>query len=317
MQTESAARATPPAAGRPRELWVMGAWFLLGLEISWIVALALRLPGRTPVLAYLYGPVVLTALAFLLAVLAAVTSFLHRPVVRRSRVSAFAVLALVIATASYPMPFPTRHEHEASVLEFLLPVEGEWTVVWGGEGPRNLLARTRHDRRYGLDLTVIRDGALHSGEGTLESHHAFGRPVRAPFDGVVVRAEGSLPDRAPGGSGGDPVGNHLVLQVAPEQYVVLGNLRQGSVRFGPGAIVERGEVVAEVGNSARSPFTRVPHLAVHLQDAPEPLWGQAIPWRFVRYRADGEWVEQGLPAGQGLKSGPDGWTAGQRVESAE
>ena len=315
----SAAPAAAPAPARgsaKREPWVASAWFLLGLEIAWVLYLSLRQEGRAPILAYVYGPVVLTALAFLLAVLGAVTSFLHRPIVRRGRVVALAVLALVVATASYPMPFPTRHERHVSPLEFQLPVQGEWTVVWGGEAPRNLLARTRADRRYGLDLTIVRDGALHAGAGDLEDYFAFGQPVLAPCDGIVARTESKLPDRPPGSTGGDPLGNYAVLQAGKDQYVVLANLKQGSVRFGPGGIVERGEVLAEVGNSAFSPFTRVPHLAVHLQDAPEPLWGQAIPWRFARYRADGQVVESGLPVGQGLRRDTQGrMSAGQRVEA--
>jgi hypothetical protein len=77
-----------------------------------------------------------------------------------------------------------------------------------------------------------------------------------------------------------------------------------------GQRVGRGEVVGRVGNSGYSAITPEPHLAVHLQDTPEPRRGEAIPWRFCDYLADGQRVESGLPVG-GI--GQNGAFLGQRV----
>ena len=228
---------------------------------------------------------------------------------------AFAALAFVVLTVSYPIPFPSRHEGHPSPVDFRLPVRGEWTVAQGGDAcGTGLLARTRADRRWGLDLLVTdpATGELRRGaSGSLDDWLAFGRAVLAPADGSVVRAHDDEPDLPPEQwtFEGEELGNYLVLEVAPEEYVFLAHLRRGSLGVRAGERVERGQELAEVGSSGYSRATPWPHLALHLQDTPEPRWGQGIPWRFAGYRvADGE-------RASGFPEGPCGGARwGQRLE---
>jgi murein DD-endopeptidase MepM/ murein hydrolase activator NlpD len=114
--------------------------------------------------------------------------------------------------------------------------------------------------------------------------------------------------------GVEPFGNHVVLRVAPEQYVFLAHLMRGSVRVRPGQRVARGEPLGRVGSSGFSAVTPEPHLALHLQDSPVPRRGEAVPWSFCGYAADGEPRERGLPSGGVTR---DGRLVGQRVRHLE
>jgi hypothetical protein len=287
---------------RPKEGWTACAWGMLGLAVLLVGYLALRRPGLWPVRVYKIGPILLPALAFATGLFGVATSLRRRPFLTRPRLRAFCLLALVIVGTSYPFPFPARREGHPSAVEFSLPVSGEWTVVWGGEqGGKNLLARTRADRRFGLDLVMTVDGSSHSGDGrALEDYFAFGQLVRAPAPGRVVRVVDTFSDRVPGTQPGrerDELGNLIVIEVAPEEFFFLGGLEQGSLQVAEGATVERGQHLARVGHSAASRFTPEPHLLMHLQDTPVPRWGQAVPWFLSAYRSGERTVMRGMPSG--------------------
>jgi hypothetical protein len=291
---------------------------LLALEVGAAVYLGSRPGGRGPVLVYYVAPLVLGAGALIVAAVGLATSARRRPFVQPARVVALAVLALVVGSASYPLPFPAEREGHSSRVEFDFPLEGEWTVTWGGpDSERNLLARSRADRRFGYDLALERDGRRYAGDGSRpQDWFAFGRPVFAPCDATVVRAVDGLPDHPPGvrPPSDEELGNHVVLEVAPGEYLFLCNLRNGSLRAQVGQQVVRGDPLAEVGSSGQQRFTRGPHLALHLQDTPEPRWGQGIPMAFHDVLVDGQPAERAQPRGRSLTD-PDG-TPGQRVRRA-
>jgi peptidase M23-like protein len=299
------------------EVWVSLAYALFFCAACVLVYLGSRPAGTGPVFTWWFGPVVIAGAAVLVASIGVIWSARNRPFWTRPRIYGWIALALVIGGITFPFPFPSCHDGHPSSVRFHLPVHGEWTVVWGGEETQgNLLARVRADRRWGLDLLITRDGASLSGSGdALEHYFAFDQPVFAPAAGRVVSAQGNLPDRAPGTREKPPeeeFGNYLVLEVAPEEFVFLCNLRQGSLLVKGGDAVASGQELARVGNSGASRFTPEPHLALHLQDTPTPRWGQAIPWRFHDYASGGARVESGLPRG-GMEEGPR--FVGERVES--
>ena len=275
------------------ELWVKAA---IGLVLAFAIGtiyLGTRPGGLGPILVFTWGPIALGVPALLLFLFGGVWTLTHRPLARRGRLLGFSALAVLITVVSYPMPYPSSHEGRPSAVRFELPVEGEWTVRWGGEAGRNPLAFLP-DRRWGLDL--VRDDA-------------FGAAVLAPAAGEVVRVVDGLPDEG----ARDPYGNHLVLCVTEGEYVVLSSLRSGSIAVAEGERVELGARLAEVGTSGASPMTPTAHLSLHLQDGPEPGRAEAVPWRFHGYLADGEPVEAGLPVGT---FDPARGFVGQRVRRA-
>ena len=300
-----------PDPGGPEELvrrasarsepWSKLAIVLVLVFAALVFYLGMRPGGVGPILAYTYGPPIIALVALVLFVVGALWSATHRPFLGRRRLPAFAALAVLVAVASYPMPYPTSHEGRPSRVRFELPVEGTWTVRWGGERGGNALI-VQPDRRYGLDLIVSEAGSTldpdaHADAGPAR-YRAFGRPVLAPADGEVVLVHDGEPDHEAGALGaGHAYGNHVALRVAEGEYVFLSNLLQGSIEVAQGERVSAGQPIARVGHSGASRVTAEPHLALHLQDTPVPLRGEAIGWRFHGYEADGERVEQGLPRG--------------------
>jgi murein DD-endopeptidase MepM/ murein hydrolase activator NlpD len=306
-----------PRARFPLEAWAICAFAWLAAEVAVAIYLGSRPDGRGPVLAYYAAPAVLVVGALALGAWGLAVALRRKPFLRRARVLAFSALALVIGTASYPLPFPAAREHSPSAVELDLPVEGEWTVQWGGtDAARSLLARSRPDRRFGWDLVLERDGARHAGDGgQLEQWFAFGAALSAPCDGTVVSAVDGLADRAPGERGAQAAGpgNHVVLEITPGEYLFLANLQRGSIAVAAGDRVARGAPLAAVGNSGEQGFTSGPHLALHLQDTPEPRWGQGIPIALRGVLVDGRPVERAQPRGRSLVEKGVG---GERVRRA-
>jgi hypothetical protein len=157
--------------------------------------------------------------------------------------------------------------------------------------------------RYALDLVEV--GPLEVEAGALlprrnEAYRIWGRPVLAPCDAVVQKAVEGVADNDPYGPNRPyGVGNHLVLRVGQDAYVVLGHLRQGSVAVREGERVRAGQVVGAVGNSG---WTERPHL--HLQasrSAEGDYWhGEPLPVRFAgRFPVKNQLVRGDLGAGEG------------------
>ena len=272
------------SAEKPRlELWVRFAFGVMILTGFLVLYMGARPGGRGPILVYNWGPRILGPLALLTFAVGFGWSAFHRPLLRRGRLPALAGLALLVVGAGAHLPYPSSHEGKPSAVAFQLPVEGTWTVRWGGEGPGVNLLAPLPDRRWGLVLVVEQDGSTYTGDGRApENYHAYGGPVLAPAAGRVVRVVDDLPDRPPGERArGEALGNYVVLEVAPGEFAFLAGLQPGSVQVAVGDTVEARQRLARVGSSAASWLTPEPHLALHLQDTPEPYWGEAIPLSLI------------------------------------
>ncbi|MCS3664875.1 M23 family metallopeptidase [Salinibacter ruber] len=127
--------------------------------------------------------------------------------------------------------------------------------------------QTWRGQRWGLDLVQLYpSGNRASGlyPTALARYAVFGAPVYAPCDGVVETTAGSLPDRSPPARDtARKAGNHVLLRCAPDAYVLLAHLKQGSVRVEPGDSVSPDTRLGRVGNSGNS---WEPHLHISAQD---------------------------------------------------
>ena len=123
-------------------------------------------------------------------------------------------------------------------------------------------------------------------DGTENAHYfAFGTPVLAVADGVVLAVVDADPDNPPNASDDQMTfGNGVLLShTAPDgqlEYSIAWHLKHGSIRVRVGDAVSAGDVLGEVGNSG---ISKVPHL--HFVVRRGPGLGVGLDARFASYRA--------------------------------
>jgi murein DD-endopeptidase MepM/ murein hydrolase activator NlpD len=285
-----------PAGGRktPVDRWVRLVPVLVLLHLAFF-ATTLARPGRLGVVLWRIGP---SALVILTAALLAAAFLRARRGVRltRARIAGYAALVLLLAPPVLYRTYPSSRDHWPSGVRFRLPLDGPVTVVWGGATVDVNYHASDPSERWAYDLLVTRDGRSFEGDGTrLDDYYAYGRPVLAPAGGLVRAVADGADDRlgrrarAFGGAG-----NHVVIEVAPGEYLFVAHLQRGSIGVRPGDRIAAGQPVGRVGNSGNS---SEPHVHLHLQDTPDALWGEGIPFFFHDYREDGRPVERGMPTG--------------------
>ncbi|MFD3444233.1 M23 family metallopeptidase [Microbacteriaceae bacterium 4G12] len=147
---------------------------------------------------------------------------------------------------------------------------------------------------------------------------AFGRPILAPADGVVVVVHDGEPDHEARRSqlalvpyvlgqrsrlrqGAHAIaGNHIILRLpGGGPFVALVHLRAGSLLVRAGESVRAGQQLAQCGNSGNS---TQPHLHVQVMDSADLSVARGVPMAFRHYRqwrngrGEPEAVESGVPA---------------------
>ncbi len=163
-------------------------------------------------------------------------------------------------------------------LNVYLPVMGEWTITQAHNGAQT----HRDDWRHAWDFELFdNDGNKFEKLGNKPSdYYCFGQPVVAPADGFVQEVIEGIPDNNIGDVNlNSNWGNTVVLKHSEYLYSKHCHLKTGSVKVAKGAWVKRGEVIAAVGNSGRSP---VPHL--HFQFQAQPFVGaKTLDYPFANY----------------------------------
>lgn len=196
--------------------------------------------------------------------------------------------------AAEPTAAPTRFPDYETQTPLSLPLEGQWTVVWGGRTLEENYHVVSPEQRFALDLLVIEgDKSFVNVGATNEDYLAFGRPVFAPGDGVVIASENGVVDNVPGEMNpAQMLGNHVVIDHGNGEYSFLAHFKQGTVSVATGDQVTRGQRLGDCGNSGNS---TEPHIHYHLQNTTNHLKGEGLPAQFVEYFADGVAVPVGEP----------------------
>ena len=147
---------------------------------------------------------------------------------------------------------------------FALPFWGEWKVTQGHDGKYT----HKGDWRHAWDFEVTdEEGQTWSGNGkTREDYYAYNKPVIAPADGTVEEIVDDIEENEIGESDLEHNwGNTIILRHADQLYSKLSHLRKESFKVATGDSVKKGQVLANCGNSGRSPM---PHIHFQIQGTP-------------------------------------------------
>jgi urea transporter len=153
---------------------------------------------------------------------------------------------------------------KAIYFPFVLPFWGEWKVTQGHEGK----ITHQGDWRHAWDFEIVNDkGLSHDGDGNdREDYFGYNKPVIAPADGQVEEIMDDVEENEVGKVDLEHNwGNTIILRHADQLYSKLSHLKKGSFKVAPGDTVKKGQVLANCGNSGRSP---VPHLHFQIQSTP-------------------------------------------------
>jgi hypothetical protein len=196
----------------------------------------------------------------------------------------------------WPLP-PDPATGNVPTTTFHLPFDGVWWVLWGGDTLAENYHAAAPSQRHAYDILIWKDGGTRHGDGTKnEEYWAWGQPVLAPAAGTVVTVLDGIPDHPPAMPNPTPhiAGSHVVIQTAPEEFVVIAHFQQNSVRVKEGDRVLAGDLLGLAGNTGQS---TEPHVHIHVQNRADLLDPETIglPLRFSDYLADGTPVSEGVP----------------------
>jgi hypothetical protein len=184
-----------------------------------------------------------------------------------------------------------------STVEFTFPLDCLAYTAWGGKDELHNYHTYYAPSAYAYDFLIWQEGGSCAEPCEAnEDYWIFGQPLYAPAAGTVVEAEDVHEDMPPGQK--DPQGlegNHVTLEVAPGEYLLLAHMQSGSVLVAVGDTVEQGQHIGNVGNSGN---TTEAHLHIHLQDQESyGNQGQTMPQDFYDIVVDGVDMARGMPVG--------------------
>jgi hypothetical protein len=186
------------------------------------------------------------------------------------------------------------------------PLRGEWAILNPPGHPKlafDFLATKGRKLPY-RGATFLRHLL---GSISVDATYAWGQPVSAPLDGIVVACGDGAPDRErismirdlvallvfppkPGSPFSAYGGNYVVIKCG-NVYPLLAHLRCGSVRVKVGDNVRAGDKLGEVGNSGSSIQPHL-HFQVMSNEDPFPLFENLLPFKLrqLRKKIGGEWI---------------------------
>lgn len=147
---------------------------------------------------------------------------------------------------------------------FALPFYGFRYINQGHNGPYTHKDEWSHAWDF-----VIRDdeGKEYQKDGSsLTDYYGFGKPVLAPANGWIEDVIDGIDDNNPGDVNlRQNWGNTVLIRHSDTLYSKLSHLKKGSILLSKGAYVQKGQIVANSGNSGRSAY---PHLHFQIQAHP-------------------------------------------------
>lgn len=169
-------------------------------------------------------------------------------------------------------------------------------------------------QRYAIDWVQYQtvDGVRTTWKGPEDkndSYFCYNQPIYSVAAGKVVGMADGLPDNVPHSGkyaisidANNAAGNHLVVEIAPDRYVLYAHMRPGTVKVKVGDMVKLGDILGHVGNTGSS---TEPHLHMHIDDRPSFLAGNGVPYEFTQGGESGP-VDANVSSPQVITFGPIG-----------
>jgi urea transporter len=185
--------------------------------------------------------------------------------------------------------FNNNQERLSNLIYFplYLPFWGEWTITQGHDGDYT------HKGEWGkaFDFELSDDEAKNfKSDGLLcEDYLCYNKPVLAPADGIVEDIFDNFDDNEIGRvNTTNNWGNTIIIKHLPGVYTQMSHLKKGSFKVAKGNFVKRGDLLANCGNSGRSPR---PHLHFQVQSTPA-LGSKTLeyPFAYFNEKKDNELV---------------------------
>lgn len=129
----------------------------------------------------------------------------------------------------------------------------------------------------------------------LTSYLSYDKPAIAAADGVVVdvldglKETTALPNPPPIPPITETVGNHVILMIAPDVYLLYAHFKTDSVAVQRGQQVKRGDVLGRVGSSGNS---TTPHLHFQVMTTGTFFPTDSPPFAFDCFQLDGQVTER-------------------------
>jgi murein DD-endopeptidase len=204
-------------------------------------------------------------------------------------------------------PVAADKPSDATLEDFVVPVNQNDPVpilnppfnggVWvAGDGPandsnhrRSIFAIDGHiysPERFAVDWVKVgpNGDSRHDGSSKNDNWWGWGEPVLAVADGEITEVVDQFPDNAPRVL--PPVtldniaGNHIILEISPNRFVTYAHLQKGSIKVRTGDHVQRGDVLALLGNSGN---TTGAHLHLQVTDRNSVLQSEGVPFIFAAF----------------------------------
>lgn len=201
---------------------------------------------------------------------------------------------------------------------------GPWVAIYGAAMERghrrvwfDFSAPVHIPARFAIDFVKLDEkGAFAKGDDTkVASHFGYGAEVLAVGDATVVSARSHLPEDDAVSTARRPLyeasGNYVSLDLGNGRYVHYEHLRPESLKVRVGDKVQRGQVLAELGNTGDSTG---PHLHLHVSNAATPLAGEGLPFALESWEWLGQYESLDKFGQQPWSARPAGQAAARRGE---
>lgn len=185
---------------------------------------------------------------------------------------------------------------------FYMPFWGEWTVTQGHDGDHT----HKGDWGKAFDFMILDENSkTYNSNGLIcEDYYCYNKPILAPADGIVEEIIDNVSDNEIGKvNTANNWGNSIIIRHLPGLYTQMSHLKRGSFKVAKGDYVKRGDIIANCGNSGRSPQ---PHLHLQMQALPV-LGSKTLDYPFAYFFKKGKQNHQLLqfmrPAVNSIVSG--------------